>query len=276
MHDKLEMIGSSLIQHGKYNDRIYLLDFNPLDLAKLFNRFNELVKKNNYAKIVAKVPENYKNNFINKGYIEEAKIPNYYNGEVDLFFLAKYHELERKKEKEKNKAKQIIQIAKHKRNENSFIIDKTLAYKILDEKDIGNMIELYKRVFKTYPFPIFESDYLKQTMNENIIYFGVFKAGVLIGISACEINYDESVVEMTDFAVLKNYRGKQISLFLLHKMEAYMRKLQIKKAYTMARSLSYGMNIAFSKMGYNYSGTVINNANISGAIESLNIWHKDL
>ena len=44
----------------------------------------------------------------------------------------------------------------------------------------------------------------------------------------------------------------------------------------MARSLSYGMNIAFSKMGYNYSGTVINNANISGAIESLNIWHKDL
>jgi len=81
---------------------------------------------------------------------------------------------------------------------------------------------------------------------------------------------------MTDFAVLKNYRGKQISLFLLHKMEAYMRKLQIKKAYTMARSLSYGMNIAFSKMGYNYSGTVINNANISGAIESLNIWHKDL
>ena len=81
---------------------------------------------------------------------------------------------------------------------------------------------------------------------------------------------------MTDFAVLEKYRGNHISLYLLKMMEEEMKKIGIKKAYTMARALSYGMNISFSKMGYLYSGTVINNANISGDLESLNIWHKDL
>lgn len=36
------------------------------------------------------------------------------------------------------------------------------------------------------------------------------------------------------------------------------------------------MNVTFSKLNYNYGGTLINNTNISGDLESMNVWYKIL
>ncbi len=276
MYDKLELIGDSLIQHGKYNDRIYLLDLSPKDLPKLFTKFKQLLSKNKYSKIVVKVPEKYKEEFINKGFTEEAYVPNFYYGKETMSFLANYPKKERRIEREKQKAQKILKVALKKQRLDDVKINKQFSYQKLNKSHISKMTTLYRKVFDTYPFPIFEEKYIEQTMNDNLIYFGVFKNEKLIGISSCEINHDKSYVEMTDFAILEKYRGEKISLYLLKIMEDYMTEIGIKKAYTMARALSYGMNITFSKMGYEFTGTVINNANIFGDIESLNIWHKDL
>ncbi len=37
-----------------------------------------------------------------------------------------------------------------------------------------------------------------------------------------------------------------------------------------------GMNITFAKTGYTYAGTLINNTNISGRLESMNVWYKHI
>jgi hypothetical protein len=36
------------------------------------------------------------------------------------------------------------------------------------------------------------------------------------------------------------------------------------------------MNATFAKAGYSFGGTLINNTNISGDIESMNVWYKNL
>ena len=46
--------------------------------------------------------------------------------------------------------------------------------------------------------------------------------------------------------------------------------------YTIARSLSLGMNLTFAKGGYSFAGTLVNNTQISGQIESMNVWYKHL
>ena len=38
----------------------------------------------------------------------------------------------------------------------------------------------------------------------------------------------------------------------------------------------YGMNITFAKQKYIFAGTLVNNTDISGGIESMNIWYKPL
>ena len=55
-----------------------------------------------------------------------------------------------------------------------------------------------------------------------------------------------------------------------------MQRRGILTAYTIARSLSYGMNITFARQGYRFGGTLTNNTEISGAIESMNVWYRSL
>lgn len=81
---------------------------------------------------------------------------------------------------------------------------------------------------------------------------------------------------MTDFATLPEYRGNNFSVILLNKMEKEIEKQSYKLLYTIARAKSYSMNITFSKLGYFYGGTLINNTNIAGNIESMNVWYKKI
>ena len=81
---------------------------------------------------------------------------------------------------------------------------------------------------------------------------------------------------MTDFAVLEKYRGNNLACHLLGAMEEKLPELGVKTAFTIARAKSFGMNITFAKSGYTYSGTLVNNTDISGQIESMNVWYKNI
>jgi hypothetical protein len=45
--------------------------------------------------------------------------------------------------------------------------------------------------------------------------------------------------------------------------------------YTIARAISVGMNITFARCGYDFGGTLVNNTQIAGRIESMNVWYKN-
>jgi hypothetical protein len=36
------------------------------------------------------------------------------------------------------------------------------------------------------------------------------------------------------------------------------------------------MNITFARAGYRYAGTLVNNTQICGQLESMNVWYKPL
>ena len=138
------------------------------------------------------------------------------------------------------------------------------------------MGKIYKKVFATYPFPIHEPDYLVETMQTHIVYFGVETEGHLVALSSAEMDKENLNVEMTDFATLPTWRGHGVALHLLNAMENEMHLRGIKVACTIARAVSPGMNVTFARGGYEFAGTLINNTNISGGIESMNVWYKPL
>ena len=135
---------------------------------------------------------------------------------------------------------------------------------------------MYKKIFDTYPFPIYDPKYILKTIQGNVIYFSIWKKDTIIALASSEMDITSKNVEMTDFATLPAYRGKGLSQCLLKQMENEMSKRQIKTAYTIARALSVGINMAFAKMGYTYGGTLKNNTNICGRLESMNVWYKFL
>ena len=138
------------------------------------------------------------------------------------------------------------------------------------------MSALYGRVFETYPFPIVNPAYIRRTMASHVVYFGIWLTGTLAALSSAEIDLQAHNVEMTDFATLEPYRGRSLATGLLKAMEADMTHRNIATAYTIARAPSFGMNITFARMGYTFAGRLVNNTNIDGGFEDMNVWYKRL
>ncbi|MBR9977928.1 MAG: putative beta-lysine N-acetyltransferase, partial [Bacteroidetes bacterium] len=156
--------------------------------------------------------------------------------------------------------------------------DIRFALRRLTPEDAHALTSLYGIVFESYPFPIFEREYIVHTMeNDSIAYYGAFDGkNTLVAASSAEMDKVSLNAEMTDFATHPESRGHNIALHLLRFMEADMLQRRMKVLYTIARAMSAGMNITFGRAGYTYTGTLVNNTNISGHIESMNVWCKRL
>lgn len=276
VQDKEELLGHSRIQHGKLSDRVYVMDYRYALDPYLINQIQLLAKDKDYGKIIAKVPKRARAKFHRNGFEIEAKVPGFYNGEMSCLFMAKYNSKERKEVHDKREIDNILN--KLKCNDKLGLKESydQYAIRILAKSDVHEMACIYKNVFKTYPFPIHDVKYIQRAMLEDTIYFGAFEKNKLIGVSSCEINRTEKNVEMTDFAVLAEYRGNKLAKQLLVKMEEVMKSMGIKVTYTIARSISLPMNATFYGNGYEYGGTLWNNTHISGKIESMNVWYKPL
>jgi putative beta-lysine N-acetyltransferase len=111
-------------------------------------------------------------------------------------------------------------------------------------------------------------------MKEDTCFYGVFDGDHLVAASSSELDHDASTVEFTDFVTLPSHRGDNLSYILLRQMESDMKKMKMTTGYTIARSLSFGMNITFCHRGYTYAGTLVNNTCISGNIQSMNVYYK--
>ena len=277
MYDIIEKFRNSIIQHGFHNNRIYLMKIYEGDAPDILQDLDLLARNKGYGKIFAKVPESLIPGFTRKGYRQEATVPGFFRGVDDMVFMAKYYSTERCLEKHKGRIQDIIAIAQEKNahplahnNEESVRIRRCLP------SDALQMSLVYKQIFQTYPFPIHDPAYLVDTMRNHGYSFCAMNREEMVALSSTETDADSLSVEMTDFAALPDWRGRGIAVRLLEQMEEAMVRMGIRTAYTIARALSHEMNKTFGKMGYTYSGTLTNNSNISGRIESMNVWHKNL
>jgi len=277
MPDTVEAFKNSLIQHGGENDRVYLMKLADADMPGLVPSLIRYAHLAGYGKIFAKVPAKHRDAFVHKGFRLEGEIPGFYNNTRDAVFLGYYLDAERKREKKPELVEEVLEISREKsRQEEPVPLPPELTCRVTTPEDAEAMAELYRAVFASYPFPIHDADYLRQTMAENLVYFGVWEGGTLIALSSAEMDVAAGNAEMTDFATLPECRGRGIAQHLLQEMEAEMATRNIRSLYTIARAYSHGMNITFAKNGYRYGGTLTHNTDISGSLESMNLWYKHL
>ncbi|MFO7982069.1 MAG: putative beta-lysine N-acetyltransferase [Desulfuromonadales bacterium] len=277
MSDRIEKFGSSTIQHGTDNDRVYLMKLSPADLPGIVESLERFAALAGYGKIFAKVPGNHKEPFIKGGYQVEATIPGFYGGSEDAVFLGRYLKKERAEEKKPDLVMDVLKAAADKAGSHDKApLPDNMVCRKATAADAGEMAEVYREVFASYPFPIHDPAYLRQTMEENVAYFGIWEDDRLIAISSAEMDREGQNAEMTDFATLPECRGRGLAHHLLHIMEEKMPDYGIKTLYTIARAYSHGMNITFAKCGYTFCGTLTHNTQIFGDLESMNIWYKNL
>lgn len=251
------------------------MKFDKKDYPDLLPKLNDLAIKNGYGKIFAKVPATAQPFALLEGYIQEAYIPQFYNGDEGVFFMSRYLDAARS-EISPESLSGLTKLLLDPHPANTSELPANFEIRKTELQDAPEMAKIYQQVFKTYPFPITEVSYLQSSMKDGtVIYFGIWDKGNLIGLSSAEPDRLNLNAEMTDFAVLPEYRGQKLASFLLIKMEEEMERMNFKTLYTIARLNSPGMTKTFINQKYHYSGLLKNNTNISGQIESMNVFYKN-
>jgi putative beta-lysine N-acetyltransferase len=274
--DIVETLAGAQIQHGPYNRRIYLMKLGDASPAELLPKMLRLCKERDYTKIFAKVPVSQEPAFLELGFQPEARIPGFFSGTEDAVFLGLYLDPARRKAPDQEQIEEVRLLSESKTPTPAPKPSADLVLRRCRPQDIPDMAPLYGQVFATYPFPIADPDFLAETMATHVVYFGVWSDGELVALSSAETDREARNVEMTDFATLPERRGNGYARMLLARMETAMRNEGICTAYTIARAISPGMNITFARQGYRFGGCLVNNTNICGKIESMNIWHRPL
>lgn len=279
MYDRIETIGSSRVQHGKYNDRVYLMHLAEEDGATLLPQIDALAAEHHYSKIFAKVQEHFADAFLAAGYRKEAEVPRFFDGKITALFMCKYFDKARAEDEAAGVIKENLTTAMDKYRaepDDAAALPEGFIWRPAVIADADAICAVYRKVFETYPFPIHEPEYIRHTMENDVVYFCINHAGGLVAVSSAEMAPAEAVVEMTDFATLPVCRGHGLARLLLARMEDAMCQRGIKTAYTIARAMSGPMNSVFAGRGFKFGGTLIKNTQICGKLESMNVWHKPL
>jgi putative beta-lysine N-acetyltransferase len=273
MIDRVENLGGSVVQHGPHNDRAYLMKASDADLPGLVAALDGLARRQGYSKIFAKVRSRALETFRDAGYRVEATVPGFYGGAEDGHFLGKYLDAKRAEEPDPDRVEAVLAECGAPRRALP-PLGPGLRMVVLDGRHVERLAALYGEVFDSYPFPIDDPEFLRSAMAQDTVYHGVFSDGTLVAASSAEMDRAGENAEMTDFATLPTARRQGLAGHLLTRMHADMRETGIRTLYTIARAVSFGMNLTFARLGYRFAGTLTANTQIMGRFESMNVWYR--
>jgi len=269
--------GNSIVQHGHFNNRVYILKLAPGDIPDIIRYADDLTHKEGYTKIFVKVPESSVEIFANAGYVTEATVPYFFRGKDSAVFMAKYTDPGRKEVHNTTVIADVLSGAFGYTGERSSPdLPKGFSLMRAHSGDAEEIAALYRLVFKTYPFPISDPVYVWESMKERVRYHIIRKTDLLAAVASCEIDAENQNAEVTDFATSPFFQGKGLAGTLLQRMEDDMKNEGILLAYTIARAISRPVNVVFARAGYQFGGLLPNNTNICGSLESMNVWYKRL
>lgn len=259
-----------------YNRRLKVLNFDG-ELVKICQRLDYLADKNQFDKIFIKAKADEWQGFLAHGYMLEGIILHYFNGE-NAYVVSRFLSRDRITSPTLLDESALIQdLMSRPRAERSLQLPEGYELALATEDDIPGLVILYSHVFASYPSPLTMPDYLLTTMRRNLVY-AVIKdpEGNIVSAASADLDAMHSNAEMTDCATFPAERGKGLMRILLVRLEAELQRRGVRCAYTLARATAPGMNKVFYDLTYEYCGRLINNCDISGGFEDINIWSKRL
>lgn len=258
-----------------FNKRIRIDDFRG-STNLVIQKAEDLASRHKTEKLIIKVRTEQILPFFEKGFQPEAVVDRYFLGS-DAYFFTKYYTADRKVSEHWITEDRIIKsIGELKRTKEKIYPPHDYELKKADETCAEELASLYKQVFPVYPTPLHNPEYVKKTMNDGTIYYAFFNNGKIVSAASAEINDYYKNAELTDCATLSEHRKYGLMKYLLQELEGELIKKGIFCSYSIARSLSFGMNAVLFQLGYQYRGRLLNNCYIYDKLENMNMWVKDL
>lgn len=260
------------------NERIQVYRYDARDFAALGQALHALATANGYGKVWVKAPAGDRDALQALGFVCEGRIPGYFSGR-DAVCMSWFVTEARTKRPTGEQEEEILRkaLAGPAGTRKPRPLPRGYTTALFTEADADELAALYAEVFPTYPYPIADPAYLRETARTHVIYRLVRNpAGQLVAAASAETNPALHNAEMTDFAALPSERGKGLAQFLLRQLEKdAVEHFSTTCHYTIARALEPGMLRTFHHLGYKLTGTLVNNCNIAGKFETMHLMVKE-
>jgi beta-lysine N6-acetyltransferase len=258
-----------------FNHRLIVKDYRG-NVLSLVTTCADIIKKNSFSKLIIHAKKEDFSQFLENGFILEAVFEKYFNGS-DAYAVTKYFELSRSQSHHWLKEDEILSnVLSLSLLQQELDVPDQLLLKKAAPSDAKKLASLYQQVFQIYPTPLHDAEYIESTIRKENIFYFFEKDQLAVSAASADINNDFYHAELTDCATLPEYRKHGLMKILLMKLEEELKKQHIFCSFSIARSLSFGMNAAFYQLGYKYSGRMTNNCYIFDKMEDMNVWVKDL
>lgn len=261
------------IHIDNYNKRLKLLEYDG-EFGKLHDRLLQVCEKYRLGKVIGMVKKESAEGLVDCGYTVEGRIDAFFEG-VTGYCVSYFFDKDRAVSKNAEAADLILKKAQEIQDR---YVPGSGSYDIrtASEKDTESLSRLFGEVFKTYPTPMNDPAYIEKVMKEHVLFKAAYVDGKLASAASADMNRQWLNAEITDCATYKAYRGKGLLSELVYHLEQELKSRSFTASFSLSRALSTGINMVLGKHGYNYTGRLINNCNIMGSFEDMNIWVKKL
>ncbi|MCY8377089.1 putative beta-lysine N-acetyltransferase [Bacillus inaquosorum] len=265
---------TAVLDHDDFNKRIRVVRYDGA-IEKALPDIVAAAKVEDAEKIIVYTKQHDEAVLAKHLFVPEGFLKGYYLGHPACLMVRYLTEKRRQTDsyiEEQETIEALYRTAPHHRSETTPVFTMRKA----KTNDMYQLSMLYKKVFRTYPTPVFDPAYIEKTMNENTMYYVMFDHDRLISAANADINPELGHAEITDCAVLPEYRGRSLTSLLIGALEKEMAEKDIFHVFSLARAASFGMNAVLYHSGYQYGGRLINNCYIAEGLENMNIWCKHL
>ncbi len=267
----------ALLFLDQYNQRIKVLSYQAVDYSELVLALRWLAEANGFDKIIAMGTHEDWQQFLRFGYVLEAVVRHYHSGE-DAYVVSKFRSQERLTSSSLMEEILLIEriMAEHDGVVPATPLPANVKLRMATQSDLLQLVEIYGEIFETYPSPLMHASYLQAILQTESLFAVCTIDDRIVATASAELHPSDLAAELTDCATRVEARGKGLMTHLLRRLELELSARGYICAYTMARARSYGMNVVFCRMGYTFMGRLVNNCDIFGAYEDMNIWVRRL
>jgi beta-lysine N6-acetyltransferase len=257
------------------NNRMKIVSIENISPQNI-RRLVHFASKRHLDKIICNCNVKSYENFLKAGFKLEGIINGFFKGK-DAFYMSFF--ISNSRQVSTNSAKENLILKKSLSMQNTFVSKPyNLKYTIrqANENDIKDIVKLFSYVFSTYPSPIFDEEYLKRIMNKNVLYKVAVYNNKIISICSANLDKENLNAKISDCATYPSYRGKGIMSNIIYSLESDLKDMGYMTLYSLSRAICPSINFIFSKHNYKFKGKLINNCNICGGFEDMNLWVKNI
>lgn len=177
---------TAVLDHDGFNKRIRVVRYDGA-IEKVLPDIVAAAKEENAEKIIVYAKQHDEPMLVKQLFAPEGYLKGYYLGHSACVMVRYLSESRRQTDsytEEQEIIEAIYRTAPRLRNDSTPVFTMRKA----ETNDMYQLSMLYKKVFRTYPTPVFDPAYIEKTMNANTVYYIMLDHDRLISAASAEIN----------------------------------------------------------------------------------------